>query len=514
MQPDGEIMRELWEWFKSLMQQLFNPGGNLLKGDVMTSAKLADGVGASAEKEPPPLSDGDYEFLFQQLVAGVSQGWPLERVKIFLEKLGWRGQSDRWLDWLKRYRVRLLATRSPQIELASQIMKIGEMVRSLPQWQSLGEAMYEVGLQLRLRGEGNPLWDSLTPALSPLPVTSESAASPQEPSEPIPDVLAIDQTTPLSAGAANSVEVTPVPQEATPQLWQAPEQVLDSPIMSAAPPAEPIIAAVEETSPPAEPLSEVSSVREESLPPPESDLSVEEYLRQQPVINLAYSAKGRQWTETVNLHQLRQKLQESPNLVVQFSQQVGVNSQDPDEIVQAIYHQLYEIHQSHQQMNAAQMQNADAAAALFNEGLQQAKRGEYAGAIASWNQALSLQPENYKAWLNRGNALVMLHQPQAALESYDKALAIQPGIYDAWGNKGVALLNLGEFEQAIAAFDQAIALKSDYREAWDNRGLALRALGKIEEAIASFDRAIAIDPNDPSPLKHQVETLKLRRQEN
>jgi tetratricopeptide (TPR) repeat protein len=262
-----------------------------------------------------------------------------------------------------------------------------------------------------------------------------------------------------------------------------------------------------------EPVSEttveVPAVEKEtppvSDPQPESATSPEDYIRQQPVINLAYSAHGKQWTETVSLNELLEKLTEMPNLITQFSQQVGINSQNPEEIVEAIYQQLYKIYQQHQGNSTV-----DEAVLLLNEGMQQAKAGQYADAIATWDRALSQQPGLYKAWLNRGNALMMLRQPQAAIESYDKALELQPELYEAWGNKGVALLNLGKCEEAIASFDRAIEFKSDYHQAWDNRGLALRQLGQINEAIESFDRAIAINPDDPSALKHQVDTLKLR----
>lgn len=497
-------MRQLWQWFKSFLGQIFNPGDKILTGSPpQGSSSQSNPHQTLSEAVLVPLSDADYEFLFSQLMEGVAQGWQAERVALFFEKLGDRTNSDRWLDWLKVYRARLLGMRSPQTQHANQMMKVGEMMRSLPRWQPVGEATYEIGLQLRLRSQGSSLWEYMSPSLTAnaAPTPSEIPPSPPPASKtvvpPISSELLQEKVDGIDTVNVNSSDSKSSPlfyPAMVADLWddspETPELVNEAPIDA---PGEREIA-------PAQPLSEPVSD-----PQPESATSLEDYLRQQPVINLAYNAHGKQWTETVSLNELLEKLTEMPNLIAQFSQQVGINSQNPEEIVEAIYQQLYQIYQQHQGNSTV-----DEAMLLFNEGIQQANAGRYADAIATWDRALSQQPGLYKAWLNRGNALVMLRQPQAAIESYDKALELQPGLYEAWGNKGVALLNLGKCEEAIAALDRAIEFKSDYHQAWDNRGLALRELGQINEAIASFDRAIAINPDDPSALKHQVETLKLR----
>ncbi|MDJ1182789.1 tetratricopeptide repeat protein [Roseofilum casamattae] len=538
-------MRQLWNFFN--LEE---------KGSTNSSARSesSESPGESSEKLPP-LSDGDYEFLFRQLMEGVTQGWPAERAALFFDKLGDRGSPELWLDWLQEYRSRLLGTRSTNIAMANQMMKIGEMVRSLPKWQAVGESIYEIGLQLRLRSQpspGNAMWGEMTPSAKVKSAPQTSAVVSPPPADPEPPVETVESVedsvvevpaTPVSVESSQS-QISAQPfadpveldaeyleqvanlqstQKRQPEVVKAPAETPKPAAEVTATPEEPAptaIAQPPEAAP--EPALELPTKTgtEAIAPAPEPELpaeppqSVEEYIKQQPVINLAYTANGQQWTETVSLNQLLEKFREIPTLVAQFSQQMGINSQDPEEIVQAIYQQLYDIHQAHQEKAASSGQGTDEASTLFNRAMQQARTGNYAGAIADWDRALRLQPNNYKAWLNRGNALVMLRQPQVAIESYEKALAIEPNIHDAWGNKGVALLNLKRFEEAIAALDRGISLKPDYHEAWDNLGLALRELGRIDEAIAAFDRAIEINPNDPSALKHQVETLKLRREES
>jgi protein O-GlcNAc transferase len=86
---------------------------------------------------------------------------------------------------------------------------------------------------------------------------------------------------------------------------------------------------------------------------------------------------------------------------------------------------------------------------------------------------------------------------QEALASYDKALAIRPDNAEALNNRGITLEDLKRFEDALASYDKALAIKPDYAEALYNRGNALHALKRFEDALASYDKALAIRPDHP-----------------
>ncbi|HAA27766.1 MAG TPA: hypothetical protein DCE56_08970, partial [Cyanobacteria bacterium UBA8553] len=45
---------------------------------------------------------------------------------------------------------------------------------------------------------------------------------------------------------------------------------------------------------------------------------------------------------------------------------------------------------------------------------------------------------------------------EEAMANYDKALAINPDDYSAWNNKGIALARVGQSEEAVASFDKAL----------------------------------------------------------
>ncbi|MGA7954252.1 MAG: tetratricopeptide repeat protein [Gloeobacterales cyanobacterium] len=123
----------------------------------------------------------------------------------------------------------------------------------------------------------------------------------------------------------------------------------------------------------------------------------------------------------------------------------------------------------------------------------------YEEAIASYDKALTIQPDNYGVWISRGETLRKLERYEEAIASYDKALTIQPDNYWAWTSRGQALNSLGRYEEAIASCDKALTIQPDDHWAWDSRGQALNSLGRYEEAVASYNKAIKIQPDDYWP---------------
>ena len=120
---------------------------------------------------------------------------------------------------------------------------------------------------------------------------------------------------------------------------------------------------------------------------------------------------------------------------------------------------------------------------------------DYNTAIASYDQALVIKPDDSAAFYNKGNALSALGRKEEAITCYDQALAIKPDYDKAFHNKGTALYDLGHKEEAIACYDQALEFKPDDHLAWNNRGNALSDLGRYEAAIQSYDKALQFKPD-------------------
>jgi tetratricopeptide (TPR) repeat protein len=121
---------------------------------------------------------------------------------------------------------------------------------------------------------------------------------------------------------------------------------------------------------------------------------------------------------------------------------------------------------------------------------------EFAQAVAAYDQAIALHPDNVDAWNGRGLALVELGELGDALASYDRAARIRPRETAAHANRSAALRSLGRLDEALAATDLVLAREAGNLAALNNRGNTLRALGRLGEAIECYERAIAAEPNN------------------
>src|SRR5258708_2663966 len=91
-----------------------------------------------------------------------------------------------------------------------------------------------------------------------------------------------------------------------------------------------------------------------------------------------------------------------------------------------------------------------------------------------------------------------LDEKEKAIAVYDQAIALDPDNADAYYRRGNAYYKLNEYKKSIADYEKAIALDPDYAQAYYRRGNAYQALHKYdaikdeyEKAIADYERAIA-----------------------
>jgi tetratricopeptide (TPR) repeat protein len=142
----------------------------------------------------------------------------------------------------------------------------------------------------------------------------------------------------------------------------------------------------------------------------------------------------------------------------------------------------------------------------YERGLALEGCGDYAEAIASFEQALSKRPKADMAsqiWHARGNAFQYgLGDYVEAIACYDRVLQIKSDHELGWQNRGNALLyGLSAPEEALACYNRTLHINPNNDLAWRNRGNALVELRRFPEAIASYDRALMINPNDELSLQ-------------
>src|ERR1035437_5797924 len=103
--------------------------------------------------------------------------------------------------------------------------------------------------------------------------------------------------------------------------------------------------------------------------------------------------------------------------------------------------------------------------------------------------------QSSNAWVQEGRMLTDSGKYNEAIAAYDKAIGINPQDSLAWNGKGIVLDELGKFDEAIKAYNKAIEIDPQYFEAWINKGVGLVNLNNYNEAKASYEKEIKINPS-------------------
>jgi len=129
-------------------------------------------------------------------------------------------------------------------------------------------------------------------------------------------------------------------------------------------------------------------------------------------------------------------------------------------------------------------------------------QGQHEQAIAAYQRALEmggLPDKGAKVYNGLGNVYGDLGQHEQAITAFQRAIALDPNSAYPHNNLGNVYRDLGQHEQAIAAFQRAIGLDPMLAAVHYNLGLAYADLGRYEEAIAAYERAIELDPTAAVP---------------
>lgn len=119
---------------------------------------------------------------------------------------------------------------------------------------------------------------------------------------------------------------------------------------------------------------------------------------------------------------------------------------------------------------------------------------KYESAIASYNQAIKIQPENVWLWNNRGEAYTRLEQFDRAIFDFKKAIELDLNrSYVPWNNLGKLYYQQQEYQMAVEAYNEALAIKSDYLPALIGLGNVQKVTKLYDQAMNSYDQALVIN---------------------
>ena len=134
----------------------------------------------------------------------------------------------------------------------------------------------------------------------------------------------------------------------------------------------------------------------------------------------------------------------------------------------------------------------------YSSGTKKYNCGQYEEAIADYDQAILLNPENPLIYYARGAAKYELNQYEEAIADYNQAILLNPENPLIYRARGLAKYKLDRYEEAIADYEETISLDPSDLYAYYARGEANEKLGKDEEAIADYNQVGRLESSDRS----------------
>ncbi len=169
------------------------------------------------------------------------------------------------------------------------------------------------------------------------------------------------------------------------------------------------------------------------------------------------------------------------------------------------------------------------ATAYYLRGVALRSKRDFDGAVADFNQAISLDPSDSEYLIERGNTHDARGDLDRAIADHSAAIKVNPNSANAFNSRGAALQRKGDYaraaadyaqvtklqpkspeawsalcwaraigerdlQQALQACNEALRIKPDAIDALDSRGFVQLKLNRIDAAIADYDAALKIDP--------------------
>ena len=136
-----------------------------------------------------------------------------------------------------------------------------------------------------------------------------------------------------------------------------------------------------------------------------------------------------------------------------------------------------------------------------------AEAGETVRAVEVYGAILAMDAACGHAWNNLGNIFVGLKDMEGALACFQNAVRLLPDEATAHYSFGRALALVGRETEAQEHLSQACALDPDRPDAWITLGNVHQYLGQWDAALRCFDRALELRPEWAEPHVNRAVVL-------
>lgn len=132
--------------------------------------------------------------------------------------------------------------------------------------------------------------------------------------------------------------------------------------------------------------------------------------------------------------------------------------------------------------------------AWFSKARNRLVAGEYEGAVACYEETLSIDGPQAITFSYIGECYEKMERFEQALIHYDQALALDPNWVDAWIGRGVVKDMQGHLPEAAKDLEMAVKLSPEHGDAWYYYANALGRALRYEESLAAYTKLNKLDP--------------------
>lgn len=153
--------------------------------------------------------------------------------------------------------------------------------------------------------------------------------------------------------------------------------------------------------------------------------------------------------------------------------------------------------------------------AYMNRGNYRITQGQYEKAIEDLDKGIYLNPKYYPLPYNRAMAYKGLEKNKQAIQDYALSISLAPNNSSSFLNRGMIYNDIGDHDKAIADFNKVIQLNPDGYKGYYNRAISHKRKGQYKEAIRDFSKVISLQQIVPLSLYNRGELfLILGQKEN
>ena len=148
--------------------------------------------------------------------------------------------------------------------------------------------------------------------------------------------------------------------------------------------------------------------------------------------------------------------------------------------------------------------------ALVNRAVVNLDLGRYQSSLQDLEQSLKLG-ETHWAYLYRAMVQERLGEERRAQENYTRAIRLKPELVEAYYRRGLLYAKAGEYDRAFQDESRVLELESSHARAYTARGVARAALGDSQWALNDLDKGCTLAPEscrafyNRGLVRHQME---------